>query len=170
MFYSFDWSSVEDVSSIASKFQLIAIWLAIFAAIFSGISFFFQNRANSLRNPRTLTEKQISVMTEILKSNKGTVNFVRPSTSSEAEIFTYQLSIIFLDAGWKVTSDSCSVNMPHLSGVALLINDKLNDYKKAETILTAFYSAGIQLKRYKDDKETSDNLTILVCHKNNPMA
>ena len=163
-----NWDSLESVSNAANRLQMLAVTFTLLAALFAVATYVAQKRVDFLRKPRTLTKQQINTIIPILKKNKGVINFRSPSTDAEADKYTYQLSCLFKDSGWKVESHLFSFEMSHLSGLAVLVNGKSTQkiLEQAIHIVDAFALAGISVKKYQDDKENLNKLTILVCHKN----
>lgn len=163
-----DWDSLESVSNAANKLQMLAVSFTLLAALFAVATYVVQKRVDLLRRPRTLTKQQINAIIPILKKNQGVINFRSPSTDAEADKYAYQLSCLFKDSGWKIESRLFSFEMPHLSGLAVVVNGKSSQKRleQAIHIVNAFSLAGITIKKYQHDKEDLNKITILVCNKN----
>ena len=165
--YLINWNSIDDVSWLSHKLQLLVVVFTFVTALLAIASFFTQDRVEQLRKPRKLTKDQMNTIKQTLSKETGIINFRSPTTDAEADKYSYQLSCLFGDSGWKVESHLYSFNMSHLSGLAILVNGKSSQkiLEQAVFIVNAFSTADVKIKKYQDEKEDLNKITILVCHK-----
>ena len=152
MFLSYDLNSLESVSSLLNKLQLLAAIFALIAAILALAAFFAQKRVAFLQKPRSLTHTQATVLTENLKKHPDSIHIIVPATDHEAENYAHEIAGVFEQAGW-IVERGLSIKMNDLSGISTMSYHKSTYSNQAPLILKAFQAAGITIENYFDETQ-----------------